>query len=329
MYKISLYSLILTFAFLHLSPIERKRLVERHPVIESVVVHINEDSSDNVSISSTNNEDSPDNVSTSSKSSYAYKDSDDDNSIGTTDGPAIGCLEVYKPESESEPETEQNFIPLPEVEDFARVFTSGTQVCQQGEDPKDTLPILFRSVGSRVLTTHVGRRVYKSSLGSTLTGPVVPNQVGTIRRGDDWNGRPDPLKVGTPDPNYPEDFRSDDPNDYNLRPFAAAQPGSVSIPSTLGYNRSWDSRFPPPPYEIKRTLSDRLRREIVCAEIPFPWSDPNAQALIGEWGEDNLRRLEWCKVAKLVKENRLSFWRGYYARREKGLPVIRGCGSHW
>ena len=165
--------LILTFAFLHLSPIERKRLVERHPVI------------DNVSISSASNDNSSDNVSTSSKSSYAYNDSEVDKSIGTTDAPyAIGCLEVYVP-SESEPETEQDFIPLPEVEDFARVFTSGTQVCQQGDDPKDTLSPLFRSVGSRVLTTHVGRRVYKSSFGSTLTGPVVPEQVGTIRRGDD------------------------------------------------------------------------------------------------------------------------------------------------
>ena len=165
--------LILTFAFLHLCPVERKRFVERHTVVESVVVHINEDSSDNVSISSTSNEDSSDNVSTSSKSSYAYNDSDEDKSIGTTNGPAIGCLEVYEPASESEPESELDFIPLPEVEEFPRVFTSGTQICRPEEDPKGTLPFLT----SRVRTTHVGRRVYTSG---ELTGPVEPEQVGTI-----------------------------------------------------------------------------------------------------------------------------------------------------
>ena len=325
--------LILTFAFLHLSPVDRKRLVERHPVIDNA--SISSDSSD-VSISSNSNGNIPDNAGDSSfmeDSSYEYNDSeaptDDDRSWTSANPRPIGCLEIYIPE-EGELDIELDFIPVPQVEDLEPVYTSSTQVCLPGQDPADTLPPLFREVPYGAPTAHIGRRIYRTALVlPVLTGTVEPERVGTIRRGDEWNGRPDPLTVGEFDPDYPDDFRSEDPNDYNLRPYASAQPGSVSIPAALGYNRQWDSRFPPPPYSIKHTLSPKLLQQIVCAEIPFLWSDPNASALIGEWKEDHLRRLEWCKLAQLVEEKKLSFWKGYFKRRELDLPVVRGCGNHW
>ena len=171
-----------------------------------------------VSVSSENSDD----ISADPESEASGPESEDEISNDINSDPES---EASGPESGDE---------IPEVDDVEeetarapRVFTSGTQICRLFDNPR--LPqvpppaILFSAVPS----THVGRRVYTIA---ALDGPVVPERVGTIRRGDNWNGRPDPK------PDDPED-----PIKYNLQPYAASQPHSVSIPASLGLNRKWDS----------------------------------------------------------------------------------------
>ena len=82
-------------------------------------------------------------------------------------------------------------------------------------------------------------------------------------------------------------------------------------------------------WDTYKSLSGWLKLEIVCAEIPFPWSDPNARASIWEWRDNHAPSIKWCKEAQLIRKNRLGFWKGYYIRREKKLECIHGAFSRW
>ena len=301
--------LILTFAFLHLSPVDHKRIIERHRVADGV--------------------ESPSSPEIGSVSLYNYDASNSDLKSEMIE-PVIEeeipevlkgsyVREVSLPETDVAEETVENAI-------VPKIFTSKTQICALFDDPRLAGGGRPKIHFENVPCTHMGHRVY---VYKNLVELVEPERVGTLRRGDNWNGRPDPLSPGTSDPDHPEDHRFEDPTKFNLDPYAAAQPHIASIPASLGFNRRWDSRFSPPRWDTHKSLQGWLKLEIVCAEIPFPWSDPSARACIWEWQDDHARKIEWCTDAQFTKIYKLSFWKGYYIRREKGLPCIRGASTHW
>ena len=283
--------LILTFAFLHLSPYQRGRFTERHRA--AAVYEVLPASPEPSSTSESESESEDDDLSATNVSSGAEEESHQSEreviSVQDSDQEELG----------------------PEDEEVEAAYDSGADLsyAEAVQDTDFDEVITLPGSSTRVVRKKV---VNKNPTGpDAKVGPWNRPAVGYYRRGDQWNGAPPPLADRSL------------PHLYNDQPFRYSNAHCGSISASLGESRRWDSRFPPPTFDNYRELPDHLKEEIICAEIPYKWTSPNGRAYLTEWEEDNARRLEWCIEAQTIRDHKLSFWRGYYIRRAQNLLWIR------